>query len=148
MFDGEFKVGDIIEINGYRGTVLEIGVRTTKLQGKGGNILIIANRDVKNVTNMSRKTSTYFASVRVSTSYELKDVEKMLREELPKFQEKIPWIVGGPYYKGVSAVGEWDVTLSIAADCAESDYYNVQKALHHAFLDLFEEKGITIRGIS
>ena len=148
VFDGEFKVGDIIEINGYRGTVLEIGVRTTKLQGKGGNILIIANRDVKNVTNMSRKTSTYFASVRVSTSYELKDVEKMLREELPKFQEKIPWIVGGPYYKGVSAVGEWDVTLSIAADCAESDYYNVQKALHHAFLDLFEEKGITIRGIS
>ena len=40
VFDGEYQVGDIIEVGGYRGEVLEIGVRTTKLEGRGGNIKI------------------------------------------------------------------------------------------------------------
>ncbi len=38
VFEGEYQVGDIIEVGGYRGEVLEIGVRTTKLEGRGGNI--------------------------------------------------------------------------------------------------------------
>src|SRR5699024_3524145 len=38
IFEGEFRVGDIVMIGDWRGTVLEIGVRTTKIQDGSKNI--------------------------------------------------------------------------------------------------------------
>ena len=147
VFDGEFKVGDIIDINGYRGTVLEIGVRTTKLQGVGNNIRIIANRDVKNVTNMSRKISVYKANIKISTEYRLEDVEKMLSTELPKLQNKIPLVINGPTYDGLLEMGVWFMTIIILVECNEVDYFKVRYATKHALVELFEEQGIKIRGL-
>ena len=41
-------------------------------------------------------------------------------------------------------MGKGTVTLSIIAECNESDYYKVQRALNHALQSLFEENGIRI----
>ena len=38
-------------------------------------------------------------------------------------------------------MGKGTVTLSIIAECSESDYYKVQRALNHALQKLFEENG-------
>ncbi|MBR0138599.1 MAG: mechanosensitive ion channel, partial [Erysipelotrichaceae bacterium] len=42
VFEGEFRVGDIVTINGFRGTVSDIGLRTTKIVGEG-NVKIFNN---------------------------------------------------------------------------------------------------------
>ena len=46
VFEGEFRVGDIVTIGGFRGTVMDIGLRTTKIMGVDGNIKIFNNSDI------------------------------------------------------------------------------------------------------
>lgn len=46
IFEGEFRVGDIIQVGGQRGTVMEIGVRTTKINDGSGNILVLRNSNI------------------------------------------------------------------------------------------------------
>ena len=41
LFDNIYNVDDIIEINGYRGTVSKIGIRTTSIKDSGGNIQLL-----------------------------------------------------------------------------------------------------------
>ena len=144
VFDGEYQVGDIIEVGGYRGEVLEIGVRTTKLEGRGGNIKIIGNRDVKNVVNMTRMNSWYPLDINISADQPLDQVEAMLKEQLPRIGQAIPEIISGPYYKGVIGIGKGSITLSIIAECNEADYHEVQRALNRAVQELFAEKEIRI----
>ncbi|MEH2955588.1 mechanosensitive ion channel domain-containing protein [Candidatus Merdisoma sp. JLR.KK011] len=36
LFDNIYNVDDIIEIGGYRGTVVKIGIRTTSIKDTGG----------------------------------------------------------------------------------------------------------------
>ena len=38
VFEGEFRVGDIVTVGGWTGTVLEIGIRTTKIEDGSQNI--------------------------------------------------------------------------------------------------------------
>ncbi|MEG1862827.1 MAG: mechanosensitive ion channel [Oscillospiraceae bacterium] len=45
IFEGQFQVGDIVTIDGFRGTVSGIGIRTTSLMDAGGNIKTINNSD-------------------------------------------------------------------------------------------------------
>lgn len=145
VVDGEYQVGDIIEINGFRGTVLEVGVRTTKIEGRGGNILIVGNRDVKNVINRTRKNSWYALEVAISENENLGKVEALLKERLPGIGKDIPEIISGPFYKGVISMGKSTLGLSIIAECVEDDYHQVQRRLNGAIALLLEEAGISIK---
>lgn len=49
LTEDQFRVGDYISVNGYAGYVQEIGIRTTKILGNGGDIMILANRNITNV---------------------------------------------------------------------------------------------------
>lgn len=142
--EGDYQVGDIIEVGGYRGEVLEVGVRSTKLEGRGGNIKIISNRDIKNVVNMTRKNSWYPLEVSVSSDHALDQVESMFEESLPRIGAAIPEILSGPFYRGVVSIGGGKLTLSIIAECSEENYFKVQRSLNRAIQELFEEHDIKI----
>ena len=147
IFEGNFQVGDIIEINGYWGRVLEVGVRTTKLEGLGGNIKIIGNRDINNVMNKTRKNSWYAAEFNIPFE-QIKATEEMLLKGLPEIGKKTPEIVSGPYYKGIesfaSSAGKSVVKIQIIAECSEHDYRYVKHELNHALAMLFDENNIPI----
>ncbi|MBR1659050.1 MAG: mechanosensitive ion channel family protein [Oscillospiraceae bacterium] len=145
VMDGEYQVGDIVEIGGFRGEVLSVGVRTTKIEGRGGNILIMGNRDVKNVINKTRKNSWYALDINISENEDLGKVETMLKENLPQIGKSIPEIISGPVYKGVVNLGKGTLSLSVIAECTEADYHEVQRKLNGAMAVLFEKHGISIK---
>ena len=138
--EDDFRVGDIIEVNGFSGIVQEIGVRSTKLLCIGDNVKIIGNQNVKNVLNMSKMNSWYSIDLKVPADQPLKEIEEMLERELPKIAESIPEILSGPFYKGVMAIGT-DNTLYIIAECQQENYRKVQRKLNHAIRMLFDQNG-------
>ena len=144
IFEGNLQVGDIVEIAGYRGIIQEIGVRSTKLLGKGNNIKFIDNSDVRNVLNLTKLNSVITTDVVIPSSQSLDDVITMLEEELPKIKEKESRIIDGPSYYGVTKFGGNSSTICIVTECSETDYYDVDKYLNKALFDLFKEKGIQI----
>lgn len=145
IFEDDFQVGDIIEVNGFSGIVQEIGVRSTRLIGIGDNVKIIGNQNVKNVLNMSKMNSWYSLDLNIPADQPLKEIEAMLQLELPAIGESIPEIISGPYYKGVMAIGLTH-TLYIIAECKQSNYRKVQRELNHAILMLFDEHGFKVGG--
>ncbi len=144
VFEGEFQVGDIVDIAGYRGTVQEIGVRSTKIIGRGDNIKIIDNRDIKNVINMTRLNSWYPMELKVSMSASLSKIEKVLSEELPNIGEKYSEIISGPVYKGVVNLGNGTMTLSLITECKEQDYFEIERILNREMRLLFEKEDIQL----
>lgn len=144
VLEGEFEVGDIVEIGGYRGTVEEIGVRTVKLVGQGDNVRIVSNRDVKNVLNMTRLNSWYAVELSFPATQSLEDVEKLLSSELAKIGEHIPEIISGPFYKGIIAVSSGKYTVSVIAECREKDYRRVQRSMNKAIYTMFRSNDIPL----
>ena len=144
VFEGEYQIGDMIEVGGYRGQVQEIGIRSTKVVGRGNNVKIIGNRDVKNVINMTRMNSWIPIEIKVSSDQSLPEIEKMLDEELPKIGKANPKILGGPYYYGVLGFDRGSVRLSIMTECREEDYYNVERSLYKSLYELFKQQNVMI----
>ncbi len=144
VFEGDFQVGDIIQVGDFRGTVLEIGVRSTKLIGNGNNIKSIPNQNVKNVLNLTRMNSWYTMEIKVPNDVPINDLEAMLNEELPKISKRIPEIINGPEYKGVINIGNGFMTILIIAEYDEDDYYRVQRKMNREIMILFNEKHIKV----
>ena len=114
VFENVFEVGDIIVVDGFRGTVDDIGIRTTKIEDVGGNIKVINNADIKTLVNMTQALSVANCEMSIEYGESLERVEAILAEALPKIKEAIPEIKEGPFYKGVSSFGESSVNLKSA----------------------------------
>ena len=144
IFEGEFRVGDIIQVSGQRGTVMEIGVRTTKVNDGSGNILVLRNSNISNVVNMTKEHS--FAAVEVGIEYgeSLERVESILSKELPNIKRRLPAIIDGPFYKGVTMLADNSVNIKIVAECAEKDRSGLTNDLNREMKLLFDRYDISI----
>ncbi len=144
IFEGEFRVGDIIQVGGQRGTVMEIGVRTTKINDGSGNILVLRNSNISNVVNMTKEHS--YAAVEVGIEYgeSLERVENILAQELPNIKKRLPAIIDGPFYKGVTMLADNSVNIKIVAECAEKDRAPLTNDLNREMKLLFDKHDISI----
>lgn len=144
IFEGEFRVGDIVTIGDWRGTVQEIGVRTTKIMDPGQNVKIISNSSVSGVINMTRKNSYASCDVGIEYGESLERVESILAKELPNIKKRLPSIKEGPFYKGVVSLGDNSVNIRILAQCAESDRAQLGRDLNREMKLLFDNYDINI----
>ncbi|MBP5308857.1 MAG: mechanosensitive ion channel family protein [Clostridia bacterium] len=144
VFEGEFQVGDIVIIDGWRGTVDEIGIRSTKVIDWQGNIKIVNNSQISTVINQSKELSVTTCEVAICYQESIPKVELIIKNNLDKIKEAIPEIVEGPYYKGVNSLAESSVNLLFIATVKESDYYVVQRALNREIKIMFDRNGISI----
>ena len=144
VFEGEFQVGDIVIIDGWRGEVREIGIRTTKLLDVGGNVKIVNNSEIKTIINQTQELSLAKATVNVSYNARIEKVEAVIADNIAKVKEKIPAIVEGPIYMGVSELGESGVELLFVAKCKEDDIYQVQRDINREIKIMFDDNNIEI----
>lgn len=145
LLDNQYNVGDIIEVGGFRGTVEQIGIRTTYIRDAGDNIKIINNSDLRNILNRSAAQSWAKTDVAVSYNEDLERVEKVLAELLPKIRAKYPEVFpNDPVYSGVQELADSGVVLRIAAIVREQDIYKAPRLLNRELKLGFDRAGIEI----
>ena len=144
VFEGEYEVGDIVIIDGWRGTVQQIGIRTTRLIDAGGNIKIVNNNEIKSIVNQTKELS--LAKVYFPCDYEtpVERVESIVADHLDEIKEKIPAIIEGPFYKGISDFGASNINYFFIAKCDENDIYQVQRDLNRELRIMFFKEGVDI----
>lgn len=144
IFENEFNTGEIISIDGFRGEVIEIGIRTTKLLDAAGNIKIMNHSDIKNIVNLSREPSLAVVDVDFPYDVPIEYIEKLFDEKFAGLKDKIPGIITGPFYKGVTEYKDSNVTVKIVATCLEEDRFQVQRDLLREYRAIITAEGIDI----
>lgn len=144
IFEGEFQVGDIVTVGDWRGTVKEIGIRTTKIQDSGQNIKVISNSDVVGVINMTRDSSYAWVDVGIEYGESLERVESILEDEFPNIRKNVPQIIDGPFYSGVVALGDSSVDIRVMVLCAEGDRVSTERALNREIKLIFDKHNINM----
>lgn len=145
----QYHIGDYVEIKdgmvGFRGWVQDIGMSNTTLMNDEGNIKVMANRDIKNVLNLSRGRCRYMLQLNIGYDQSLEQVEKILADGLPAIAKRIPDITSGPEYKGITTLGNGAMTLSVVVECRERHYGRVRNSVNREVYRLLAENNITIR---
>ncbi|MCQ2427339.1 MAG: mechanosensitive ion channel family protein, partial [Clostridia bacterium] len=144
VFEGAFRVGDIVTLGDFRGSVVDIGLRTTKIESPSGDIKIFNNSSIAGIINMTKKTSRALCDISIEYSADLRHVEDILNEALPKIGDANDMIIGQPKYIGVIQLGESSVVLRIVAECNEKNRNSVARYLNRELFLLFSEHNINI----
>ncbi|HET6746777.1 MAG TPA: mechanosensitive ion channel family protein [Candidatus Saccharimonadales bacterium] len=149
--ENQYRVGDIIEIDGATGTVERIGARSTVIRDADGNVHYFPNGIVQHVINKTMGYSMAHFTVTVHPSHDLDEVidiinttGKTLAKE-PKWKSKI---LEPPVFSSVGEFSSSGVTITISGKTLPSDQWSVTSEMRRKLLSKFEEKGIALSGAS
>ena len=144
VFDDYFAVGDTVIIDGFRGTIIDVGLKTTKLQDFGGNIKSITNSSILTVVNMSRLRSVASVTLSVSYNEDVERVEALIINEIEELKKRIPNIIDGPWYKGIDNITASSIDFLVLAFVSEDNRFQVTRDLKREFYLLFKKNNVQI----
>jgi moderate conductance mechanosensitive channel len=144
IFEKQFVVGDIIEVNHVRGTVREIGIRITKIEDLNGDVLIINNSDIRGAINTSYSLSMSICKISIEYGADLEKIESLIKNNLEMIKSNIPLIVEGPFYYGVDELADSSVIMTIVAKTDEINKNKVRRALNRELKLLFDRNQVNI----
>ncbi len=141
-----FDIGDTIVLDGFRGKVIEIGIRSTKLADVGDDVLVVRNSSIGSFVNLTYRQSNAAVTVPLAPSENLERVDEIVRNsDFDKIGAKYPSIKSGPLYLSMCGMDSKGVqNLLLVAGCKEDDRYEVERILLKEFKNIMEENGIKL----
>ncbi|MCK6472603.1 MAG: mechanosensitive ion channel family protein [Planctomycetes bacterium] len=80
LLEGQFDVGDMVEISGQNGVVQELGLRTTKIANYLGQVVVLPNRAITSVSNYSKGALDAYIDVAVPDAQAAQQVQPLLEK--------------------------------------------------------------------
>ena len=143
IFEGSYKVGDFVTVGSWFGTVVEIGLRTTKVRFFS-ETKIFNNSSMRDIINSDGEVARMVLKMPISYDADLIEVEKILREELPSMMDAIPGLVKAPVYEGVESFEDSSVLLRITIFTQFGLRYRALRELNRQMKLVFDRRGIEI----
>jgi small conductance mechanosensitive channel len=144
--ENQFDVGDNVEINGFRGNVISLGLKTTKLQSYKGHIKCIANRDITEVTNYSDRNALAEVNVGVSYKHASEEVEKALDKVRANLAAKtdLENSLGELAVDGITDFAESSIIWRVSMPCKPNSAIGLERIIRREIKAVFDKEGIEI----
>lgn len=143
VFEDQFSVGDYIHIADKGGVVQSIGLRLTKLKDFNGDIHIIPNGSVGQITNHCRSDMRVLVDVDIAYEEDIDRVTSILEGVCEEFKGN-DQIVEGPKVLGVSALKDSGVTFSIWATTKPMAQWECEREIRKHVKKALDREGVEI----
>ncbi|WP_027408133.1 mechanosensitive ion channel family protein [Anoxybacteroides tepidamans] len=144
IFEDQFSVGDYVRIGNFEGYVEAIGLRVTKIKSWTGEIHILPNGSIAQVTNFSLHNSVAVVDVSVSYEGDLERAEEAIRNLLTELPEKYEDMVAPPQLLGIQNLTSSEVVLRVTCETKPMRHFFVARALRKEIKLRLDEQGIEI----
>ena len=142
IFDNKYAVGDLIEINGFTGTVIELGLRTTKIRSASGEVKSIGNASFSEVTNYNLANADLYIKLNVAYDTDIAKLERVLndiRDDVLKISDVMDYKL-----LGIDELGGSSIVYMVDVTCKATGRFSVKRKFLRLVKDTFDKKGISI----
>jgi small-conductance mechanosensitive channel len=148
----QFAFGDVIRLSvpgsatGVTGTVEEITLRVTKLRTAQGELVIVPNSAMRQVTNLSKDWSRAVIDIPVPVEEDLEEVTRLLRQVIDAMAQDEHWrglMIGEPVVAGVESIEVGYVQLRLIARTLPGKQFEVGREIRMRAASVLRSSGIT-----
>ncbi len=145
LMENQFRVGDIIGVDGHEGTVEKITLRTTMLRDVEGVLHIIPHGEIKSVRNETYGWSQVKLDVGVGYREDVGRVLDVLRRVGATMKEDPAWtavLIEAPEVLGIEDLGDSRMTVRLLAKTAPLKKWDAARELRRRVKEAFDAAGI------
>ena len=145
ILENYFIVGDVVSYGDFSGEVIEFGLKSTKIKNASGEVKIVANRNIMEVTNISQKENAVFLNVPLPYEESVDKMEKIINEEIiVKLKEINNVIPDSVVYLGISELADSYVNYLIKFRCKRETHWQAKRDAYGIILRVLDKKKVNI----
>jgi small conductance mechanosensitive channel len=145
VFEGTFKVGDMITVDDWHGQVQEIGIRNTTIRDLIlEDVKIMNNSTIRSIINYSERPCWSPITVGVDYDTDIPALEAAFEREKAGMKKNIPLGIGEIVYLGIDELSGSQMTLKFQILCRNQDQLKVKRALNREVRLMLARNGFII----
>lgn len=144
IFEGSFNVGEVIEVAGFKGKVLSLGLRTTIIENWRGERKIINNGGLGSIINYSKADSIAIVDFGVAYETDLEKLQQLMPAFLADTKAKYVDIVDLPQFLGVTELANSSINLRIIAKTTTMKHFQVERDIRKDVVGYFKKNNVEI----
>lgn len=143
ILEDQFSVGDTITIDGFTGTVVDLGLKTTRIKSYTGDIKIICNRNITEVINHTVVENNALIDVFVDYDTDLKAAREVLTELCESFSKENK-LSANAECLGVEELADSGIKLRVVIPAPYSLKFSLARKFREMVKEEFAQHGIII----
>lgn len=145
IMDNYFIVGDIVTYGNFTGEIIEFGLKSTKIKNINGEVLIVANRNIMQITNLSQKEQKVLLKISLPYEEDVDKIENIIKKKiLPKLNRINNAIENSSQYLGIEELASSAVIYMIEFKCHRETQWQAKRDANKIILQEFEKENIHI----
>ena len=146
LLEGQFSIGDVVQIDGRAGLVEDLNLRTTVLRSLSGEVHTIPNGEIKVTTNLTKQWSRSVLDIGVAYEENVDDVTAVLQRVGRELRSDEAW---GPKIRnfdvlGLESLGDSSVVVRVLVETRPGDQWSTGREFRRRVKMAFDELGIEI----
>lgn len=143
LFDDQYVIGDVVEVNGFKGEVISFGLMSTKIKNATGDVLIISNSSFKEVINFSRTNSSLMITLDVAYDTDIDKLEEAL-SELGEDVNNMENVIGNYKLLGINEFSSSSIKYLVSIECRANCQYQIKRDYLKLVKKVFDKYRIEI----
>jgi small conductance mechanosensitive channel len=147
ILENQYRIGDVVNLDGTGGLVEDISLRITTLRDMDGTVHHVPHGDIKRVSNLSKNFSRINLNIGVSYNSRVDHVIETVNRIGKDLAEDPEWkdsILTPPQFLRVENLGESEIVIKITGDTQVLKQWAVTGELRKRILITFRDEGIEI----
>lgn len=147
IFENQYRIGDVIKIEGIGGVVEDISLRITTLRDMDGTVHYIPHGEIKKVSNQSKNFAKVNLNVGISYETNIDHVKAVINRIGNELAQDPGWkesINQAPQFLRVDNLDGSCISIKITGETKPLRQWDVTGELRKRIVETFEKEGIEI----
>lgn len=144
ILEDQFDIGDLVEINGFTGTVIDLGLKSTKLKNYENVIKIISNRNITEVTNYSKTNPNLIIDVPVPYEIEQKQTDKIINNIIKRIEKDVTTIKGQVELWGLNEFKDSSISYRLFIPVKPETQFETKRKINRIIKEEYDKENISV----
>ena len=145
--ENQYRVGDVVDINGAEGKVEHLGTRSTIIRDTDGNVHYIPNGTITRVVNKTMGYSRVNFTLSLASGADFDQAVSTINKVGDKLAADKNWrakIIEAPQFYSIETFSGSSVTVTITGKVQPSDQWRVTAEMRRRLLEEFDKNNIPL----
>lgn len=145
ILENYFIVGDIVDYNGFSGEVIEFGLKSTKIKDCSGQVMIIANRNILEIKNLSQESQALLMNIQLPYEKDVVAMEKIINYKiLPKIAKIENVDPESATYLGINELSDSCIKYLIQFKCKRETQWQAKRDANRIIITELNKANVSV----
>lgn len=146
IMDNYYVVGDKIKYKDFVGTVISFGLKTTKIKSSTGDVLIVTNRNIDTIVNLSQKQTIIPFEIIINSDNDHNLIKKLIEEIINEIKNYTYVDTKESQYLGIDKINGSNITYLFQIKCTQGIEDILRREILEKIKINFEKNNIKLVG--